>query len=137
MRKFRTLGNPKLVLAAAVSLTVFNGLGAGLPVQDQRDASGQSTASPARREIQTKLLREGNAISNETAHCRMSGERLVIEIGEEGRTLTALENLAAQRILEMVIDDPTEQEWIVTGKITEFQERNFILVERASRSAAR
>ncbi len=83
-----------------------------------------------------KLLREGTRIVGDIGECRTDGDRLSIIFGEQPtRSLIALENLAAQRIVQAVLDDPSDRSWKVSGTITEFQGRNYILLERVARSA--
>jgi hypothetical protein len=79
------------------------------------------------------LLREGTRLVEEPAICRSSGDRLLITLGEQSAPLVALENLAAQRILKAVLDDVGDDRWIVGGQITEFQERNYLLLDRVVR----
>jgi hypothetical protein len=54
-------------------------------------------------------------------------------IDEHGRRLIGLENLNLQRIVRTMVsaEDPTTLKWKVTGTITEYEGRNYILIERA------
>lgn len=97
-------------------------------------ANGEKTeASRPVLENQVRLLREGSRIDNQHALCRDAGDRLVVELTEDNRVLPALENLAAQRILKSVQDDSGDERWIVNGLVTEFQEANYILLDRVVR----
>ncbi len=79
-----------------------------------------------------KLMREGSRIEASVIKFRAAGERLTAQLADQ-RTVTALENLAAQRVLKAVIEDPKDDEWKVTGTITEFNNRNFLLLEHVKR----
>ncbi|MCA9132456.1 MAG: hypothetical protein KDA45_04855 [Planctomycetales bacterium] len=101
-------------------------------------ASGQGEQEAAEKSAvqddTSVLLREGMRIEAGAAQCRSAGERLVIELNESGRSLVALENLASQRVLQAVLDDASDRQWIVNGQVTEFQGRNFLLLERVTRA---
>jgi hypothetical protein len=82
----------------------------------------------------SNLLREGTKVEWTQATLRMEGERLrVIPKGEE-KSLLTLENLAAQRIVRVLADDPEDNRWTLAGSITEFDGRNFLLIDRAVRA---
>ena len=93
----------------------------------QTDPTGTSHTPP-------QILREGTKIELRSCECRAAGERLMVEFKEEKRMLVALENLAAQRILKAVVDDPQDSAWTVTGQLTEFRDQNFILLQRVIRT---
>jgi len=79
------------------------------------------------------LLREGSEVVRALAKCRASGDKLVLEFRETGRMMAALENLAAQRVLKAVVEDPSNVEWIVSGSVTEFNGRNYLYLKQAKR----
>ena len=47
-----------------------------------------------------------------------------------------LENLALSRIVDSIRRDPTDDAWIVTGRLTEFGDENYLLLETSRRSNA-
>ena len=49
---------------------------------------------------------------------------------ERGRLLG--ENLALERIMQAVRADSSDKHWLVTGQVTEYRGRNYILLERVS-----
>ncbi len=81
----------------------------------------------------SELLREGTKIVNQPAVCSSSGDRLQVTLSETSIHLTALENLASQRILKATLDGAGDELWTVNGQITEFQGHNFILLDRVMR----
>lgn len=98
-------------------------------------ATGQTDREPPSSEpTQAKLMREGTRIESLHTQCRNVGDRLVVEIAEDTRPLEALENLASQRILQAVSDEASSNGWIVNGQITEFQGRNYILLDKVTRA---
>lgn len=81
-----------------------------------------------------KIMREGTVFKTQRVHCRSNGERLIVELAQ-GQTFVVLENLAAERILEAIYEDPTDRNWSVSGMVTEFQDQNFLLLNRVNRSS--
>ncbi len=126
------------ILLVVVTLLVIGGAGENRNTLAE-DSALKSDSAQSQRDTPAKLLREGKQLSSQHATCRSTGERLVVEIEIDGhiRTLTALENLSAQRILKAVVDEPSDSAWIVNGSITEFQDRNFILLKRVSRTSVK
>ncbi|GAB5401832.1 MAG: hypothetical protein Aurels2KO_00630 [Aureliella sp.] len=80
-----------------------------------------------------KLLREGTSIDNVLVTCRASGDSLLMEFPDFRRRMSALQNLASQRILKAVIEDAQDTAWVVSGKVTEFKGRNYLFITRAQR----
>lgn len=119
--------SPLFWLAGAV---LAAGIATNLGADESRLKSGKEAIKPTAELI----AREGTRVENRAAVCRAEGERLVLQLADSTRYITALENLAAQRILKSVMDEPSDNQWIVTGSITEFQGRNFLLIERVSRA---
>ena len=107
----------------------------GLTTSTAQEAAGKlsSEAIATKAGGEVALMREGSRISNLPAVCRSSGERLLVSFEEDSKAVIALENLAAQRILQAVLDDVADAHWIVGGQITEFQDRNYILLDRVIR----
>ncbi len=93
------------------------------------------SVEPSLPTMPQKLLREGGQIEKTNVVVRATGERLSITLPDGERIVTALENLATQRILKAVIEDPNDNVWLIDGHITEFNDRNFIFLERAQRSS--
>ncbi len=93
--------------------------------------AGQSDAN---QEPAGQLLREGTHMDSRPAVCRFNGQRLSVEIDGLERPLVALENLAAQRILDAIRDDPGDNRWLLDGKITEFLGTNYLLLEHVKRT---
>lgn len=84
-----------------------------------------------------QLMREGARIVNQPVTCRGAGDRLLVELPQSAVPIVALENLASQRILKSILDDIGGELWLINGSITEFQGRNYILLDRVTRQANR
>lgn len=103
------------------------------------DSATQSKSTVAQETSESrKVMREGARIESVAVRIRVVGETLVFSFdGKE--PIEGLENLALHRIFQALQDDPNNDRWIVTGQITEFRERNYLLLEkvvRASESAS-
>lgn len=79
------------------------------------------------------LLREGTQLDDVKGRFTQSGDRtLFIEEGTN-RTTKCLENLWLQRIVSSQKSD-RKITWQVTGKVTEFEGENFLIIELASKN---
>lgn len=126
----RTIARSRM---AWVLLAIFSaGVASNLSAVEDSPVAANRTQKLAR----DTLFREGARVEAKRTQCRVSGERLLIEF-EDGRTLDALANLAAQRVFQACRDDATDSEWIVSGKITEFQSSNYLFLENVVRAPSR
>jgi hypothetical protein len=82
-------------------------------------------------------LREGTRLRDATGRFSQSGDTLSF-IDEEGRQIAGLPNLNLERILRMLktVEEPESITWSVSGTVTEFSGRNYILISRAVYKAA-
>ncbi len=113
------------------------GLGIVSNLTNGQAQEGTVNSSPSANMPAAKLIREGTQIVKRRATCRSVADRLSIDLGENTQPLIALENLAAQRVLKAILDDAGDSAWIVSGQVTEFQDHNFILLDRVVREARR
>lgn len=88
---------------------------------------------PTARGSKVSILREGTRIESRRIRCRVNADRLTIEFDD--RHLEALPNLAAQRLLQASRDDSEDGFWIISGKLTEYQNQNYVLLEHVVRAA--
>jgi hypothetical protein len=93
-------------------------------------ASAEPTAAGTR-------LREGTQLTDRMGYFRQNGDALTF-VDEEGRELGGLPNLSLERIIRMLksVDEPESVKWSVSGTVTEFSGRNYLLVHRAVYKAA-
>jgi hypothetical protein len=82
-------------------------------------------------------LREGTRLREVTGRFRQSGDSLTF-IDADGREISGLPNLNLERILRMLktVEEPESITWSVSGSITEFSGRNYLLISRAVYKAA-
>lgn len=139
MKMLRTWSQRALGLGACVGIVAGASqwpMGWAVAPPPVPSATSEPSATPGERPSSgVVLMREGTRLLDQPAVCRSSGERLLVTIDENSQPLIALENLAAQRILKAVLDDANDDHWIVGGQITEFQERNYVLLDRVIRQS--
>ena len=97
----------------------------------QGDPGPASVRSLPQAEKKDDRIREGTELENQEGVFRPTGDRITFftEMGK-GRFLV-LENLALDRIARVITENPSKLKWLVTGKMTEYQGMNYLLVERA------
>ena len=132
----RVIANARSIARSRLAWLLLAIVSAG--VASNLSAVEDAPQAPIRTQKSAKdsLLREGARVAAQRAKCRVAGERLLIEF-EDRRALDALANLAAQRVFQACRDDAADQEWIVSGKITEFQNLNYLLLENVVRVPSR
>ena len=107
---------------------IGSNLAAGDGRSDDKPAVANAVREPA------KLMREGARLESRLMVVRSSGEILTLETEDDKQSFEALENLALERILQAVRADSNDKRWLITGQVTEYRGRNFILLERVSRA---
>lgn len=109
-------------LAAGVALVVATATGAAEPRADWT-----SHAAPS-GDGERYLLREGSKADDLIGTIHQSGARFYFQLRDEDRRLVVLENLALQRMLQAGEDWLETPLWKIDGRITEFQEENYVLI---------
>lgn len=107
-------------------------IGSNLTAGDGSTQAGGQQSQTAREPV--KLLREGARVESKLMIVRSAADALIFEIEDEKQSLEALENLALERVVQAVRADSSDKRWLVTGQVTEYRGRNFILLERVSRA---
>lgn len=133
------LGCSKLCRVVSVVL-IASGMLGFLKAQDNLQLPNSSSPGfapergPSEGEgSQTKFrLREGTVITNQLGTFRHEGEGAVF-ILEKDKELVALPNLSLERITRTLkgFDEPEGVRWTVSGVVTEFNGRNYLLISRA------
>lgn len=99
------------------------GAAAAMPARD-----GASTAEE--KETSGLRLREGELLEVR-GKLELAGDRAVFYPGDEKNGLRVLENLALERITQVLSESRESREWIVSGTITEYRGVNYILIHKA------
>jgi hypothetical protein len=78
----------------------------------------------------TRQVREGTSLQNEPGSFQITGDRMAFCPADGTDPLPALENLALERVWRM-LEEVGNRPWSVSGTVTEYRGRNFLLIERA------
>jgi hypothetical protein len=116
-------------------------------VANVHDRSGFGGNNSTRADDQPSLAkmgeitvqREGTGVSEFRGRFRKLGERYLFE--EDANTNTSakrpfkcLENICLHRVVATMQNEDRKQVWLVMAKVTEFNDENFLLLEKAVRT---
>ncbi len=119
------------VIAVALSVAaVANWTPNGNPHLHIHAEEPQKTTEADRKDA---LLREGTQMDDAQGRFTQSGDRIVFVEEGTNRSTKCLENLWLQRIVSSQKTD-RKVTWQVTGKVTEFEGENFLLIEVATKN---
>lgn len=125
-----------LIFACAVAAQAE---GDGLAADPPRSSSYAPVASSSERgdAKKTRRLREGSRVDNVIGFFRLNGDGATL-ITEDEMELGGLPNLNLERVVKMLksVDEPEAVYWSVSGEVTEFSGRNYLLISRAVFKAA-
>ncbi|HMP06890.1 MAG TPA: hypothetical protein PJ982_11105 [Lacipirellulaceae bacterium] len=123
------------VRAALAVLGVLAAAAGWLAVTAAAETDSPEAATGDRNSLMR--LREGTALTNRAGRFRQDGDALTF-VDEAGRELGGLANLGLERVLRALkgVEDPESVWWTVSGTVTEFNGRNYILISRAVYRAA-
>jgi hypothetical protein len=77
-------------------------------------------------------VREGLELTDRIGTFELSGDRARFVAADDGVSLIGLENLSLERVIHAIRDNPQQgQSWKVSGVVTEFEGRNYLLITRA------
>lgn len=76
-------------------------------------------------------IREGSKLVDQIGEFQKSGDQINFFAKQPHGALRVLENLALERVVRVLDDNPAKRVWSVTGVITEFRGENYLLVTRA------
>lgn len=101
-------------------------------LESRVDAADRDEESPAEEGADARRLREGTRLTNCVGHFRQVGDAVSF-VDEQGRDIGGLPNLNLDRIVRMLkgVDEPEGISWSISGTITEFSGRNYMLISRA------
>jgi len=95
-------------------------------------SSSTSNSRDSNGDTQQRRLREGTIISDQKGHFREDGEGATF-VADTGFEFGMLPNLNLERVVRLLknAEQPTSIRWSVTGQVTEFTGKNFLLISRA------
>ena len=81
--------------------------------------------------IKKKRIRENTPFQDKRGYFRATGQRTIFYTLDGSERYVCLENLSLERILQAMRDDPSRSAWKIGGVFTEFNDENYILIQRA------
>ncbi len=88
-------------------------------------------ADPATVAVKKKKIRENTPFQDKRGYFRATGQRTTFYTLDGAERYVCLENLNLERILKTIRENPSRSVWKIDGKFTEFNEENYMLIERA------
>ena len=100
--------------------------------QTQKSESAQRRLPGEAGQHGIRRLREGTVISDQSGFFREDGDGATF-VADSDLEFGALPNLNLERVVRLLksAEEPNSIRWSVTGKVTEFSGRNFLLISRA------
>jgi hypothetical protein len=104
----------------------------GLGSRGQINADERPSLAKMAREAE--LLREGALLTEIKGRFRKEGERYFFTDESGEKRYKCLENFCLQRVASAMQGEERKLVWLISAKITEFNEENFLLLEKAVRT---
>ena len=101
-----------------------------VPVSTGLDNAGTGEA-PVGTEPASTRLREGREVREPQAVFQWMGERMNCVLPKHKTSVIVLENLALERVYELMSRQESVATWEIEGVVTEHQGRNYMLLKRA------
>ena len=80
------------------------------------------------------LLREGEIIEV-IGKLELAGDRATFTPQNSDVSLRVLENLALERVIQVLSESRDERQWLVSGVVTEYRGGNYLLIHKAIQRA--
>jgi len=137
MRVFRSPAFWVILLSTCIAVVVNVYDRSGVGSRNSSLADDRPALAKVAGEI--SVLRESTGVSELRGRFRKLGERYLFE--EDANTSTAakrplkcLENICLQRVVAAMQNEDRKHLWLVTARVTEFNDENFLLLEKAVRT---
>lgn len=119
------------LVAAAFADAALDGASPGTPSAPPSGSPEGAAGEPSSPSTALRL-REGTQLTDRLGHFQQQGEAVVF-VDDQGRELGGLPNLNLERVLRMLkgVEEPESIAWSVSGTVTEFGGRNYLLITRA------
>ena len=94
----------------------------------------RSAATALSANESTSLLREGEVIEV-VGKLELAGDRATFTPQNSDVSLRVLENLALERVIQVLSESRDERQWLVSGVVTEYRGGNYLLIHKAIQRA--
>ncbi len=130
----RILNSPAFwVIVIVGCLAVFANLH-GERTSHANSLSASERPSLMQMSKEDSILREGAVLTEIKGRFKKNAERMIFTEEVTNKSYKCLENLCLQRIAANQLDDDRKVIWMISAKITEFNNENFIILEKSVRS---
>ena len=92
-------------------------------------ATGEALPGTTGQKRQTRM-REGVLVEEQLGTFQVAGDRITLKLPDQEQPIVILENLALERVWK-VLDDTRGRQWVVSGRVTEYRGKNFLILHRA------
>jgi hypothetical protein len=99
-------------------------------VTDANNTVADNRLTPASGKKEEQRMREGTVLVDEVGYFKRTGDRAMFYKSGQKHGMGVLENLNLQRVIERITDNADQLEWVLTGTVTEFKNRNYLIVDR-------
>jgi len=90
-----------------------------------------ATGGAAQGDKKEHRRREGTVLVDVVGSFKFSGDRATFCAADTGACFAGLENLALERVTQVIGDYPEQLQWSVCGTVTEYRGANYLLLSRA------
>jgi len=126
------LAAPIAVLSVVTLIAVLLGPDDAADTGLAQDIADQGTSSASGAEEPPPRLREGATLNNEVGRFGRQGGRYTFATADGRYKLVVVENLALERVAQLENNRFGAYQWTVSGEVTEFQGKNYLLIRRAT-----
>jgi hypothetical protein len=93
--------------------------------------SAKESAPNGKRPGEHGRLREGSKLVNVLGRMELVGDQTTFTPAEGSESFRLLENLALERINQILSDSRDKSQWEISGTVTEYRGSNYLLVTKA------
>jgi hypothetical protein len=131
----RLLRSPAFWVVLIASLTaVIANVSTPFGVGSRSSIHAEERPSLSKMASESSLLREGAVFAEVKGRFRKEGDRFLFTDEANEKRYKCLENACLQRVASAMQGEDRKLVWLVSARITEFNEENFLLLEKAVRT---
>jgi hypothetical protein len=126
---------PMAGLMCAGALLLGVALAGARPTNSAESGAAKSHGDPAVKVAdenteKTALVRENAELAEKAGQFVIDGGRVIFIAADSQSRFIVLENLTLQSVANGIAGNPARQTWAVSGKVTEYQGANYLLLTR-------
>lgn len=137
MRVLRVVRSPAfwvILISVSIATVVNVGEQSGFWNSSSSSANAGDRPSLVKMATEPTILREGAAMTDIKGRFKKVGERYCFTEDGSNVTYKCLENVGLQRVAASMQNEDRKLVWLITARVTEFNDENFLLLEKAVRT---